>query len=79
MSIPQSIKQQPMLLALTSLYSVIFLFSAFEPVSRAVWFAEIIPALLILCWHFLHGDTLSVQQNCLGIHVYLAISSYYWR
>ncbi|MUJ38636.1 DUF2238 domain-containing protein [Aliivibrio fischeri] len=48
MSIPQSIKQQPMLLALTSLYSVIFLFSAFEPVSRAVWFAEIIPALLIL-------------------------------
>lgn len=48
MSIPQSIKQQPILLALTSLYSVIFLFSAFEPVSRAVWFAEIIPALLIL-------------------------------
>ncbi|MCE7554621.1 DUF2238 domain-containing protein [Aliivibrio fischeri] len=52
MSIPQSIKQQPMLLALTSLYSVIFLFSAFEPVSRAVWFAEIIPALLILAGIF---------------------------
>ncbi|OCH10196.1 DUF2238 domain-containing protein [Aliivibrio fischeri] len=66
MSIPQSIKQQPILLALTSLYSVIFLFSAFEPVSRTVWFAEIIPALLILAGifyiatHFQFSKTASV-------------------
>jgi len=33
---------------LTAIYSVIFAFSAFEPASRAVWIAEIIPALLIL-------------------------------
>ncbi|MUK68537.1 DUF2238 domain-containing protein [Aliivibrio fischeri] len=52
MSVPHPLKQQPMLLTLTSLYSVVFLFSAFEPVSRAVWFAEIIPALLILAGIF---------------------------
>lgn len=33
---------------LTLLYSAIFLFSAYEPSSRAVWIAEIVPALMIL-------------------------------
>ncbi len=65
MSIPQSIKQQPMLLALTSLYSVIFLFSAFEPVSRAVWFAEIIPALLILAGIFYMATRFQFSKTAL--------------
>ncbi|OCH24491.1 hypothetical protein A6E12_17425 [Aliivibrio fischeri] len=66
MSIPQSIKQQPMLLALTSLYSVIFLFSAFEPVSRAVWFAEIIPALLILAGIFYMATRFQFSKTALA-------------
>ncbi|MCE7566058.1 DUF2238 domain-containing protein [Aliivibrio fischeri] len=65
MSIPQSIKQQPMLLSLTSLYSVIFLFSAFEPVSRAVWFAEIIPALLILAGIFYMATRFQFSKTAL--------------
>ncbi|MGN2612177.1 DUF2238 domain-containing protein [Aliivibrio fischeri] len=65
MSIPQSIKQQLMLLALTSLYSVIFLFSAFEPVSRAVWFAEIIPALLILAGIFYMATRFQFSKTAL--------------
>ncbi|OCH38060.1 DUF2238 domain-containing protein [Aliivibrio fischeri] len=65
MSIPQSIKQQPMLLAITSLYSVIFLFSAFEPVSRAVWFAEIIPALLILAGIFYMATRFQFSKTAL--------------
>ncbi|MCE7535158.1 DUF2238 domain-containing protein [Aliivibrio fischeri] len=65
MSIPQSIKQQPMLLALTSLYSAIFLFSAFEPVSRAVWFAEIIPALLILAGIFYMATRFKFSKTAL--------------
>ena len=36
------------LLFLTAIYGVLFLFSAIAPVSRAVWLAEIIPALGIL-------------------------------
>ncbi|MFA0372725.1 DUF2238 domain-containing protein, partial [Vibrio sp. 10N.222.54.F6] len=36
------------LLTLTAFYLVIFLFSAFSPSSRAVWIAEIVPALCIL-------------------------------
>lgn len=65
MSIPQSIKQQPILLPLTSLYSVIFLFSAFEPVSRAVWFAEIIPALLILAGIFYMATRFQFSKTAL--------------
>ncbi|OCH10804.1 DUF2238 domain-containing protein [Aliivibrio fischeri] len=65
MSIPQSIKQQPILLPLTSLYSVIFLFSAFEPVSRAVWFAEIIPALLILASIFYMATRFQFSKTAL--------------
>lgn len=33
---------------LTALYGLVLLFSAVDPLSRAVWFAEIIPAVLIL-------------------------------
>ena len=42
------------LLSLTAVYLVIFLFSAFVPSSRAVWIAEIVPALGILVgiWWF---------------------------
>lgn len=36
------------LLSLTTLYLIVFLFSAFAPSSRAVWIAEIVPALAIL-------------------------------
>ena len=43
-----SLRTQPFLATLTSLYSCVFLFSAFSPVSRAIWIAEILPALFIL-------------------------------
>ncbi|NVJ58061.1 MAG: DUF2238 domain-containing protein [Vibrionaceae bacterium] len=33
---------------LTALYSIVFIFSAIEPSSRAVWIAEIIPAVGVL-------------------------------
>ncbi|MEZ9417615.1 DUF2238 domain-containing protein, partial [Vibrio sp. 10N.286.49.E1] len=36
------------LLSLTAVYLVFFLLSAFAPSSRAVWIAEIVPALGIL-------------------------------
>ncbi|MGF1753625.1 DUF2238 domain-containing protein [Vibrio makurazakiensis] len=36
------------LYALSTIYALVFLFSAIAPASRAVWFAEIIPAILIL-------------------------------
>ncbi|TQO76042.1 DUF2238 domain-containing protein [Vibrio cholerae] len=36
------------LIGLTLFYSLIFVFSAIAPTSRAVWFAEIIPAILVL-------------------------------
>ena len=48
MSFINIFKQQPVLLLLTLIYSAVFLFAGFDPVSRAVWFAEILPALLIL-------------------------------
>lgn len=38
----------PLLVSLTALYIAVFLFSAIEPASRAVWVAEIIPAVGIL-------------------------------
>ena len=42
------------LLLLTALYLAVFLFSAIQPSSRAVWVAEIIPAVGILAgiWWF---------------------------
>lgn len=42
----------PLLSGLTASYALVFLFSAFEPSSRAVWIAEIIPAIgiLVLIW-----------------------------
>lgn len=48
MSFINTFKQQPVLLLLTLIYSAVFLFAGFDPVSRTVWFAEILPALLIL-------------------------------
>ncbi|ELA7194615.1 DUF2238 domain-containing protein [Vibrio parahaemolyticus] len=41
-------KSTSTLLGLTIFYAIVFLFSALEPSSRAVWFAEIIPAIVIL-------------------------------
>ncbi|TOG15247.1 DUF2238 domain-containing protein [Vibrio parahaemolyticus] len=41
-------KSTSTLLGLTIFYAIVFLFSALEPSSRAVWFAEIIPAISIL-------------------------------
>lgn len=41
-------KNTSTLLGLTIFYAVVFLFSALEPSSRAVWFAEIVPAIGIL-------------------------------
>ncbi|MFH4492498.1 DUF2238 domain-containing protein [Vibrio alginolyticus] len=41
-------KSTSTLLGLTIFYAIVFLFSALEPNSRAVWFAEIIPAIGIL-------------------------------
>ncbi|EGR0922314.1 DUF2238 domain-containing protein [Vibrio parahaemolyticus] len=41
-------KSTSTLLGLTIFYAIVFLFSALEPSSRAVWFAEIIPAIGIL-------------------------------
>ena len=43
-----SLRTHPFLAILTLLYSCVFLFTAFNPISRAVWVAEILPALLIL-------------------------------
>ncbi|HCG5525701.1 TPA: DUF2238 domain-containing protein [Vibrio parahaemolyticus] len=45
-------KSTSTLLGLTIFYAIVFLFSALEPSSRAVWFAEIIPAIgtLIAIW-----------------------------
>lgn len=41
-------KNNRTLLILTLIYGVLFIFSAIEPSSRAVWVAEIVPAVLIL-------------------------------
>ncbi|MGP1389238.1 MAG: DUF2238 domain-containing protein [Vibrio diabolicus] len=41
-------KSTSTLLGLTIFYAIVFLFSALEPNSRAVWFAEIIPAIGII-------------------------------
>ncbi|WP_274023588.1 DUF2238 domain-containing protein [Vibrio parahaemolyticus] len=48
-------KSTSTLLGLTIFYAIVFLFSALEPSSRAVWFAEIIPAIgiLIAIWAIL--------------------------
>lgn len=41
-------KPKLVLTSLSLLYGLVFLFSALNPLSRSVWFAEIIPAVLIL-------------------------------
>ncbi|MEF1260995.1 DUF2238 domain-containing protein, partial [Vibrio harveyi] len=38
-------KSTSTLLGLTIFYAIVFLYSALEPSSRAVWFAEIVPAI----------------------------------
>ncbi|WP_162064126.1 DUF2238 domain-containing protein [Vibrio taketomensis] len=42
------INQKQTLRLLTALYALVFAFSAIEPISRAVWVAEIVPAIGIL-------------------------------
>ncbi|MFM2592350.1 DUF2238 domain-containing protein [Vibrio harveyi] len=41
-------KSTSTLLGLTIFYAIVFLYSALDPSSRAVWFAEIVPAIGIL-------------------------------
>lgn len=41
-------RYSPVLFGFTLLYALVFLFSAISPASRAVWIAEIIPAVVIL-------------------------------
>lgn len=52
---------------LSLLYFVVFVFSAFEPASRAVWIAEIIPALIILAiiWGISRHFEFSTTAYCL--------------
>jgi len=52
---------------LSLLYLAVFLFSAFQPASRAVWIAEIIPALIILAiiWGVSRHFEFSTTAYCL--------------
>lgn len=55
------------LIALTIIYGLVFVFSAIEPASHAVWIAEILPALLILAtiWQVSRHYTFSNSAYCL--------------
>lgn len=55
------------LIWLSVLYLAVFLFSAVEPSSRAVWYAEILPAIMIFCgiWFISHHQRLSSLSYCL--------------
>lgn len=71
----QSILKNKALYYLTVIYSVIFIFSAYSPHSRAVWFAEIIPALGILGVIFWASTKLTFSRTAyflmfiwLGLH-----------
>lgn len=71
----QSILKNKALYYLTVIYSVIFIFSAYSPHSRAVWFAEIIPALGILGVIFWASSKLTFSRTAyflmfiwLGLH-----------
>lgn len=48
---------------LTALYGLVLLFSAVDPLSRAVWFAEIIPAVLILAGILLLSTKFSFSRT----------------
>ena len=65
MSFINTFKQQPVLLLLTLIYSAVFLFAGFDPVSRAVWFAEILPALLILVGIFFMASRFEFSTTAL--------------
>ncbi|MBN3492311.1 DUF2238 domain-containing protein [Vibrio neptunius] len=56
-----------LLSGLTAAYILVFLFSAFEPSSRAVWIAEIIPAIaiLVLIWLVSRQFQFSKTAYCL--------------
>ena len=56
-----------LLSGLTATYVLVFLFSAFEPSSRAVWIAEIIPAIaiLVLIWLVSRQFQFSKTAYCL--------------
>ncbi|MGF1841733.1 DUF2238 domain-containing protein [Vibrio clamense] len=71
----QSILKNKALYYLTVIYSVIFIFSAYSPHSRAIWFAEIIPALGILGVIFWASTKLTFSRTAyflmfiwLGLH-----------
>lgn len=64
------------LLSLTTLYLVVFLFSAFAPSSRAVWIAEIVPALLILVGIWWLSTKLTFSKNA---DVHLVGTAHDWR
>ncbi|MDV7103531.1 DUF2238 domain-containing protein [Vibrio sp. TH_r3] len=63
------------LIALVSLYGLVFIFSAFDPALRAVWIAEIIPVIVILLAILLLSRTLEFSSTAyfcmfiwLGLH-----------
>ena len=60
-------KSSLILKCLTAGYLLVFLFSAFDTVSRAVWLAEIIPAvgILAIIWAISAKHTFSVTAYCL--------------
>ncbi|MFV0449222.1 MAG: DUF2238 domain-containing protein [Vibrio sp.] len=68
MNVPRSLS------LLSVVYAAIFIFSAISPSSRAVWIAEIIPALLILgiVWFVSIKQTLSTTSYIL-LFVWLAL------
>lgn len=59
------LKRPSVLLVLSTFYSCVFLFSAFDPVSRAVWVAEILPALLILAGIFYMASRFEFSMTAL--------------
>lgn len=65
MSLINILKRPSVLLVLSTFYSCVFLFSAFDPVSRAVWVAEILPALLILAGIFYMASRFEFSMTAL--------------
>ncbi|WP_418114559.1 hypothetical protein RJD40_20725 [Vibrio scophthalmi] len=55
--------------ALTVLYIAVFIFAGIEPVSRAVWVAEIIPVIVVLgiIWwvarHYVFSNTVARRRK----------------
>ncbi|WP_413283322.1 DUF2238 domain-containing protein [Vibrio sp. MA40-2] len=62
------------LIALNLLYALVFIFSAFDPASRAVWIAEIIPVISIFIAILLLSRSLQFSPTayiCMFIWLYL--------